>query len=161
MDGMNVSSVAPRSARRAGFTLIEIMIAMVLLAIGVLSMLALQTHAMRGSQLGRHYGDAAQVARDEMETILRQDWDDMDAEAWTAPEDRVPREVQIDGEPNAIEQVFQVSHRIVDDVVADPVLPTDVRTIDVRVTWYEPNDDPAEPPRRRYAMTTSRFNDGN
>jgi type IV pilus assembly protein PilV len=161
MDGMNASSGAPRDARRAGFTLIEIMIAMVLLAIGVLSMLALQTHAMRGTQLGRHYGDAAQVAKNEMEALLRREWDDMAVEAWTAPEDRVPYEVQIDGEANSIEQTYQVSHRIVDDVVADPVAPTDVRTIDVRVTWYEPNDDPGAPPRRRYAMTTSRFNDGN
>jgi prepilin-type N-terminal cleavage/methylation domain-containing protein len=149
-----------RVARKGGFTLVEIMLATVLLAIGLLGMLALQTQAMRGSQLGRHYSEAAQVAALEMENLVGLDWDDMVVEDWT-DEREVPVEVQIDGQPNAVQQVYLVSHRVVADAVADPELPIDVRTIDVRVTWYEANDDPNEPPRRRYAMTSSRFNDGN
>jgi prepilin-type N-terminal cleavage/methylation domain-containing protein len=148
-----------RVARNAGFTLIEIMLATVLLAIGLTGMLALQTQAMRGSQLGRHYGDAAQLAADEMEALMGRPWDDMAPEAWTDPEDRT-KEVQIDGEAATVEQTYQVSHRIVADNIADPVGTVDVRTVDVRVTWYEPNDSTDDPPRRRYAMTSSRFDDG-
>jgi type IV pilus modification protein PilV len=142
---------APRA--RGGFTLVEVMLAVVLLAIGVLAMLALQMNAMRGSQLGRHYTDASQVARDEMERLLQLDWDaaDLGLTAWTAPTNET-REVQIDGEPNTVEQTYQVSRR----VSAGP--DADVRMIDVRVTWFEPNDDPANPPRRRYAMSSARFN---
>ena len=68
-------SAAPRA--RGGFTLVEVMLAVVLLAIGVLAMLALQMNAMRGSQLGRHYTEASQVARDTMEALLNADWDDL------------------------------------------------------------------------------------
>jgi prepilin-type N-terminal cleavage/methylation domain-containing protein len=143
-----------RTAARArgGFTLVEVMLAVVLLAIGLMSMLALQMHAMRGSQLGRHYTDASQVARDEMERLLQLDWDhaDLGLTAWTAPDDEA-REVQIDGEPNTVEQVYWVSRRIT--AGPDP----DVRMIDVRVTWFEANDDPGAPPRRRYAISSARF----
>lgn len=137
---------------RGGFTLIEVMLAVVLLAIGVMAMLALQMHAMRGSQLGRHYTDASQVARDEMERLLRLDWDDPDLALtnWTAPSNETS-EVQIDGEPNTVEQTYQLSRRIT--AGPDP----DVRMIDVRVTWFEPNDDPGQPPRRRYAISSARF----
>jgi type IV pilus modification protein PilV len=142
--------------RRRGMTLVEVMIAVVLLAIGLLSMLALQMHAMRGSQLGRHYTDAAQFARDRMEALQQLPWTHVDfaPTAWTAATNET-LEVQIDGEPNSALQTYQVQHRI----TVDPVAGADVRLIDVRVTWYEPNDDPADPPRRRYAMTSSRFND--
>ena len=137
--------------RRGGFTLVEVMLAVVLLAIGVLSMLALQIHAMRGSQLGRHFTDASQIARDEMERIQQLDWAALALSGWSAPT-ASPRAVQLDGEPDSIEQVFNVSRR----VTAGP--DADVRLIDVRVTWYEANDDPNNPPRRRYAISSARFN---
>jgi prepilin-type N-terminal cleavage/methylation domain-containing protein len=142
-------TVAPRA--RGGFTLVEVMLAVVLLAIGVLAMLALQMSAMRGSQLGRHYTEASQVARDTMEGLLQADWDDIPLSGWTPPVDREVT-VQIDGEPESVTQVYQVSQRI--SGAADP----DMRMVDVRVTWFEPNDDPGEPPRRRYAMSSARFN---
>lgn len=145
------NSTAPRA--RGGFTLVEVMLAVALLAIGVLAMLALQMNAMRGSQLGRHYTDASQIARDEMERLLQLDWDDADLalQAWTAPEDK-PRAIQVDGEPDTVEQMFQVARRVTAGADAD------MRMVDVRVTWYEPNDDPGEPPRRRYAISSARFN---
>lgn len=148
MDRLTKSSSAHR---RGGFTLVEVMLAVVLLAIGVLSMLALQIHAMRGSQLGRHFTDASQIARDEMERIQQLDWAGLALSGWTVPAART-REVQIDGEPNTVEQTFNVSRR----VTAGP--DADVRLIDVRVTWYEANDDPNNPPRRRYAISSARFN---
>jgi type IV pilus assembly protein PilV len=148
MDRLTKSSAA---RPRGGFTLVEVMLAVVLLAIGVLSMLALQMHAMRGSQLGRHFTDASQIARDEMERLQQLDWAALALSGWTVLPP-VPREIQIDGEPNTVEQVFNVSRR----VTAGP--DADVRLIDVRVTWYEPNDDPNNPPRRRYAISSARFN---
>jgi prepilin-type N-terminal cleavage/methylation domain-containing protein len=135
---------------RGGFTLVEVMLAVVLLAIGVLAMLALQMNAMRGSQLGRHYTEASQVARDTIEGILQADWDDIPLSGWSVPVDR-PITVQIEGEPDSVTQVYQVSQRI--SASGDP----DMRLVDVRVTWFEPNDDPNEPPRRRYAISSARF----
>jgi prepilin-type N-terminal cleavage/methylation domain-containing protein len=142
--------------RSGGMTLVELMIAVVLLSIGLLSMIALQVNALRGSQLGRHYTDAAQIARDQIETLQNLDWDDpgMATTDWTAPVVRSLRDIQVDGEPDAVEQSFSVQHRITADAGDD------VRLIDVRVTWYEGNDDTGAPPRRRYAMSSSRFDDG-
>jgi Tfp pilus assembly protein PilV len=137
--------------RTGGMTLVEVMIAVVLLAFGLLTMLALQVHAMRGSQLGRHYTDAAQVALAETELLQNLDFDAMALTNWTPPDVKPVRMVKVDGAGDATEQLFTVSYRITGN--------DDMKIIDVRVTWYEGNDDPDNPPRRRFAMTTARFND--
>jgi type IV pilus assembly protein PilV len=156
MDRLTTIPSAGHARRRRGMTLVEVMIAIVLLAIGLLSMLALQMQAMRGSQLGRHYTEAAQVARDEMDRLQQLPWGhaDLAPTAWTALANEI-KDVQKDGEANSVVQTYQFQRR----VTADPVAGADVRMIDVRVTWYEANDDPGLPPRRRYAITSSRFND--
>ena len=156
MDQLNrpTAEAAP-ARRRAGMTLVEVMIATVLLSFGLLAMLALQLHAMRGGQRGRHYTEAAQIARDRMELLYRTPWTDAAAQptAWTAPV-AVTNNVDLDGAGTAQEQAFNVDWRITANGA-------DLRQFDVRVTWYEPNDPPPPtPPRRRYAITSLRFNDG-
>jgi prepilin-type N-terminal cleavage/methylation domain-containing protein len=149
--------LSDRTIRARGFTLVEMMLASALLAIGLTSMLALQLHAMRGSQLGRHYSQAAQVARDQIELFERLDWDDPQVQpaAWTAPVAKT--NAVEDNAGTSVEQSFDVSWRI----AADPAKPTLIRTIDVRVTWYEPNDPPPpNPPRRRYAISSAKYNEG-
>jgi Tfp pilus assembly protein PilV len=136
-------------------TLVEVMLATVLLAFGLLAMLALQLHAMRGGQRGRHYTEAAQIARDQMELLHRTPWTDPNVQptAWTAPV-AVTNDVDMDGGNVTQEQAFNLDWRITANGA-------DLRQFDVRVTWYEPNDPPAPtPPRRRYAITSLRFNDG-
>jgi prepilin-type N-terminal cleavage/methylation domain-containing protein len=145
-----------RARARAGMTLIEVMLASVLLAIGLLAMLALQYHAMRGSQLGRHYTLAAQLARDRMEDLHRRDWADVPVTAgWVAD---APIDSTVQGEIGlTVEQSFNREVRVSLDPAGEPR----IRQIDVRVTWYEPNDDPPPAaPRRRYAITSLRYNDG-
>jgi Tfp pilus assembly protein PilV len=141
--------------RRGGMTLVEVMLATVLLAFGLLAMLALQMHAMRGGQRGRHYTEAAQIARDQMELMHRTPWTAAAVQptAWTAPVN-VANDVDMDGGATTTEQVFNLDWRITANGA-------DLRQFDVRVTWYEPNDPPPpNPPRRRYAITSLRFNDG-
>jgi Tfp pilus assembly protein PilV len=143
--------------RAQGMTLVEVMIATVLLAFGLLAMLALQMHAMRGGQVGRHYTQAAQLARDRMEELHRLPWDHADVQptaGWVV-DAALDTQVQNAAGPTT-EQSFTRDYR----VVADAANPGELRRIDVRVQWYEPSDDPAAPPRRRYAITTVRFNDG-
>lgn len=145
-----------RSRRSGGMTLVEVMIASVLLAFGLLAMLALQFHAMRGSQVGRHYTAAAQMARDRMEDLHRQPWADVPVTAgWVADP---PQDSTVLNESGAVttEQTYSREYR----VSLDPAGAADIRQIDVRVTWYEPSDPPAPaPPRRRYAITSLRYND--
>lgn len=159
---MDAVSTAQRRARSrvGGFTLVETMIAFVLLSFGLLAMLAMQLHAMRGGQLGRHYSNAAQIARDQMEALHRLPFGDplLAPGGWQAPTAGIAtaNTIQYDGGGTTQEQVFAAQYRVTADAV-DPAL---LKHIDVRVTWYEPNDDPAPaPPRRRYAMTSVRFND--
>jgi hypothetical protein len=145
------------AGRRDGLTLVEVMIASVLLAFGLLAMLALQLHAMRGGQVGRHYTQAAQIARDQMELIQRLPWNNPGAQptGWTVPA-AVTADVETEGGGTTTEQTYLLDWRI----AADPAAPLVLRQIDVRVTWYEEQDEPAPtPPRRRYAMTSVRFND--
>jgi type IV pilus modification protein PilV len=154
MDRLN----ALRSRRSAsGFTLVEVMIAAVLLAIGLLAMLALQMHAMRDSQLGRHYTGASQVARDRMEELMRMPWGDpaLTANGAWQPDGTRTTSVTLEDGTQVPEQTFTRERR----VSIQPLSPARLKQIDVRVTWYEAHDDPAPaPPHRRYALTTQRFN---
>jgi len=141
--------------RRGGFTLVELMLAVALLSLGLISMLALQLHAMRGSQLGRHYSQAGQIARDQLELLQRLPWDDAGAQptGWTAP---VTEYATVDGaNGQEQEQAYTVSWQI----TPDPARPTLLREISVRVLWYEPNDDPNQPPIRRYAVSSMKYNE--
>jgi prepilin-type N-terminal cleavage/methylation domain-containing protein len=120
-----------RTHRRPnGFTLIEMMFAMVILAGGLLAMLLVQTQAMRQGRQGRHTTEAMQIARDQMERFMRLPWDDAAVQPtnWTAPA-AVDLGVQNDA-GNEIQQSFNVSWRITPSV-------TDLRVIEVLVTWVE------------------------
>jgi len=156
VDQLNRLLAEPAPARRrGGMTLVEVMLATVLLAFGLLAMLALQLHAMRGGQRGRHYTEAAQIARDQMELMHRTPWTDAAVQptAWIAPV-AVTNDVDLDAGGTAQEQAFNVDWRITANGA-------DLRQFDVRVTWYEPNDPPPPAvPQRRYAITSLRFNDG-
>ncbi len=134
-------------------TLLEVMIALAILAVGLLAMLAMQVSAMRGSKYGRHTTQGAGLARDQMELLHRLDWSDADVQptGWTAPVP-TPIIVQSAAGPQQ-EMVFNVSYRVSNDAI-DPNL----RLMDVRVTWTETNAPPGAPPRR-YAMSTIRHDD--
>jgi hypothetical protein len=139
-------------------THVEVMIATVLLSFGLLAMLALQMQAMRGSSVGRHYTQAAQIARDLMEELHRLPWDHPRAiptGGWVV-EPVKALEVELENVGTVQQQLFDVDYRI----QADPTSPADLRLIDVRVQWYEAQDAPAPAaPVRRYAITSVRFDD--
>ena len=134
-------------------TILEVMIALAILAVGLLAMLAMQVSAMRGGKYGRHTTEAAQLARDQMEFLHRLDWGDplIAPTAWTAPVP-TPVIVQSAGGPQQ-EMIYNVSYRVTNDAI-DPNL----RLVDVRVNWTEMNAPPGAPPRR-YAMSTIRHDD--
>jgi prepilin-type N-terminal cleavage/methylation domain-containing protein len=134
-----------RKSKRSGFTLIEIMIALSLLGIGLLSLAAMQLTAMQYGSHGRHLTKAAAVAERQMEILTRQTWATLaPTGGWTAPQ-AVDETIQ--GPTNATEQSYAVSWRIAD------VDPGRTRSIDVRVQWTERNR-----PTRQYAVSSLRFN---
>jgi hypothetical protein len=106
-------------------------------------MLTAQIQALKQGKYGRHTTEAAQVARDQMELLLRLPWTDAAVQptAWTAP---APVTLAFQNDQGAVvQQQFDVSYRV-STAAFDP----NVRTIDVDVQWNEPDADPAVPPRR-------------
>jgi len=138
-----------RSQReRAGFTLLEIAIALGIFAVGMLGLTAMQLHAMRSGSSGRHATQAAAIAQSQMEQLQRLRWTDADladtAGAFTAP---VTQTNTVQGDPNQVEMTYAVDWRIAD------VEPGWTRAIDVRVTWDE-----EKRPNRAVVLSSLRFN---
>lgn len=127
-------SSSPRAARpragSAGFTLIEMMIALVILAGGMLSMASVQLEALRGGQRGRHLAQATAIAESQLEQLQRERWTNIPATAWTAP---IAVVNSVDSAVVEAEQTFLVNWRIT------TITPNKTRAIDVQVAWAEAN----------------------
>lgn len=138
-----------RARRHAGgFTLIEAMVAMTVLAFGLLTLAAMQLHAFRQGSAGRHTQDAAATARTYLEQVQRVPWSELDtAQAvgnWTNPSwngapATVNRSMSVPGGgPDPTEHSYNVQWLVSDVVVGgnpDPCL----RDVAVRVSWAERN----------------------
>ena len=133
-----------RTRESSGFTLLEIIIALSLLAIGLLSLAVMQITAMKYGTRGRHMTKAAAVAEARMEELSRRTWGNLAPTAWTTP---ITVNEVIQGPTNKTEQAYEVSWQIAN------VDAGRTRSIDVRVQWTEPNR-----PTRQYAISTLRFN---
>jgi type IV pilus assembly protein PilV len=134
-----------RKHQSSGFTLVEIMIALSLLGIGLLSLAAMQITAMQYGSRGRHLTKAAAVAEAQMEVLMRARWSSIaPTGGWTAP---VVTDEVIQGPVDQTEEAYRTTWRIAD------VDASRTRSIDVRVQWDEANR-----PNREYAITSLRFN---
>lgn len=140
-----------RRARRhqeRGFTLIEVLVAMGILATGLLAVSAAQLYAMRGGRTGRHTTEAAELAQTQIEELNRLAWTDPNlgqTGGWTPAVVR-DRTIETEAAP-VLEQTYSLTWRITN-------VNNWMKTIDVRVDWDEPNR-----PGRSYTITTVRHND--
>ena len=137
----------PEPRRRAGFTLLEIIVALGVFGVGMLSLTAMQLHAMRGASSGRHASQAAAIAQTRMEELQRLQWTNgalAPNNTWSAVA-TVNNTVQ--GSPNQVEQAYSRDERVSNVVVGW------TRNIDVRVTWDERNR-----PNRSVTLSSIRFN---
>lgn len=126
-------TAARRTASLDGFTLIEVMIVIGILAFGLLSLSSMQLQAMKGGNQGRHASRAAALAESEMEFLQYVSWTSGAIDptgGWTTPDAR-QTEVQVYS-GTGVEQAYSISHRIAD------LVPTFTRTIDIEVFWTEP-----------------------
>jgi len=143
------AAARPASRRDAprGFTLLEVVIALGILAFGLLGLAALQIQALGQGREGRHVSRAAAIAQDRMEDFQRLDFDG----AVMAPTGgwQLVRTVNEDVNAGAgvqTEMTYQVEERIEDLVVGS------TKSVDVRVTWDEPNR-----PGRQIVVSSVRF----
>lgn len=116
-----------RRGRQAGFTLIEMMIALLVFAFGMVTLSAMQLHSVRGANQGRHATHAAAIAETRMERMQRLTWAQIAPTAGWAPAQTETSSVQ-----GQAEKTYSVDWRITD------LEPGWTRSIDVRVTWDEP-----------------------
>lgn len=136
--------------RRHGLTLLELLIALSILSVGLLGLLAMQTHALQGSRHGRHVSEAARVAEQQMELLQRQPWAAIPPSAWSAP--RTVVGPTSGGVGPSGPQQYQVSWRV--QAGPDPAL----RMLDVQVNWVRP-DAPVGAPQGSYSISSVRHND--
>ena len=118
-----------RSTRgRRGMTLVEIMVAMVILSFGLLGVAALQVRAITEGSGGEHLSRASSLSRNRVEELNRIAWDaaplDNSLGVWSVPTTITPRD-----------QAYTRQERIAWDNV-DPTL-AKLKTIEVRVTWSD------------------------
>jgi type II secretory pathway pseudopilin PulG len=113
-----------------GFTLIEVMITIGILTFGLLSLAAMQIHAMHGSDRGRHATHAAAIAENKMEQLQQDAWATIGVTGGFVADPVEQNSVQLDG-GSLSERDYNVSYQITD------LQPTFTRAIDVQVSWTE------------------------
>jgi len=108
-------------AHRRGFSLLEVTIALGILAFGLLAVGAMQLHALRGGATSQNLSDASMIANQQLEVLNRVAWTDAQlgdtSDAWVAVGTR-----QSAGRP------YAVSRRVTD-------VSGDLKNVEVRVTW--------------------------
>lgn len=151
MDRLKRRDGRARAARSQGFTLVEVMIALSVLAAGLLTVAVAQLYAMRGGSSGRHTSDAATIAHSQLEDFQRMDFTDADfadtGGAWTAGVVPAKTGVIETFAGDVTEMTYTLEYRI-DDL--DPNL----KAVDVRVLWDEP-----QRPGRSVTLSTVVHND--
>lgn len=129
----------------SGMTLLEVLIAITLLAIGVAGMIGIQVMAMRDEAIAREDNDASRIARDVLEQVQRLPFT---AVAPTAGAFATPAFIDFGGgyNPGEVPVQVQTAQGNVEDFglyvvtwrVANVVLQPSLRNVDVQVSWTDP-----------------------
>lgn len=143
---MTRGSSQPRTRgrrRRAGFSLIEVTVALMVLAFGLLTIALMQLHAMRGASKGRHLSAASMIAREQMEQIGRVPFSELDNKTWGQSEawmsdlgltrGDVPILVDLPAGGAQVESVYSVDWQLSDVSSNDP----DLKNVELVVSWQD------------------------
>ncbi|MCP4908681.1 MAG: hypothetical protein GY910_27210 [bacterium] len=107
-------------------SLVEIMVAMVVLSFGLLGVAALQVRAITEGSGGQHLSSAGSIARNRVEELNRVAWDATELNnsggAWSAATNIA-----------ALDQTYARSERVAWDAATVPLVT--LKTVEVRVTW--------------------------
>ncbi|MCP5042603.1 MAG: prepilin-type N-terminal cleavage/methylation domain-containing protein [bacterium] len=132
----------PTHRHRGGFSLIEVMIALAILAFGILAMTVMQLEALRQGGAGRHTTDAAAVGRTYLEQTQRLPFATLDglkdtgwlAPAWAGARSSFDAALTNPSGAASIEHTYTVQWRVT--TVAATTCMLDV---EMQVTWLEAN----------------------
>jgi prepilin-type N-terminal cleavage/methylation domain-containing protein len=76
---MNIFQKTRPTTRHGGFTILEVMIAISILAIGLLAVFSTQTSSIRANNNANRLTEGMTLAQDKMEELLALSYDDLDA----------------------------------------------------------------------------------
>ena len=109
------------NSKNAGFTLLEVLVAMVILAVGLLGMASLSVGIIKGNELSKEVSSATTCAREKMEDMERLGYANTSATSGTVTE--------------AYNSITQYPHykREITTTVDTPA--TDMKTITITVYW--------------------------
>jgi len=113
--------------RENGFTLIEVLIAIVILSVGLLGMAALTVGIINGNAFSNRVSTATTLAQDKMEEIWEQDYSDVALEtkaALPSPFANYEREVEVDTAS-------------IPDIVGPPAQLIGMKIVTVTVSWTD------------------------
>ena len=126
--------------KRHGFSLIEVMIALAILAFGILAMTVVQIEALKQGGAGRHTTDAASVARTYLEQVQRLPYATIDGwkdtgwlvPAWAGARASYDTAIANPSGGIAIEHSYAIQFRVTTVAVTSCIL-----DVEMRVTWPE------------------------
>ena len=148
------------AARSAGFSLIEVFIAIGILGFGLLSLAVMQIEALSQGSAGKHSVDAAAVGRTTLEQAHRVPWTVLDAAQaagtwtnpnWTGAAPTVNVLLTAPGVGALVEHVYGVQWRVTDIGTSSCL-----RDVEVQVSWTEEN----LPAAKTLDFATRRYNYG-
>lgn len=129
-----------RRTAAAGFSLIEVMVAMAILGFGLLTLAAMQLNALTQGSAGRHTGDASAAARSYLEQVHRLPWATLTAARdngpwtnvfWPNTTDTVNVSVDVPGGgAAATEHTYTLAWNVTD-------INACLRNVEIRVSWNE------------------------
>jgi len=131
MGGAREATTGHPSRASRGFTILEVMIVIAILTFGLVSLAAMQIHALHGSDRGRHATNAAAIAENKMEQLQQDPWASVAVTAGFVADPTATNNVQLAGGASLDERAYSVSYQVTD------LQATFTRAIDVQVSWTE------------------------
>ncbi|MBW2235137.1 MAG: prepilin-type N-terminal cleavage/methylation domain-containing protein [Deltaproteobacteria bacterium] len=134
-----------REEGRAGFTLLEVVIALGVLTFGLLGVAAMQLYSLRQGQVGKHTTQASILAQDQVENLMRSTFTALVPTGGWQNVTTVTNSI-VTNSGTREDVAFSVDQRISNVTVGF------TKSVDVRVTWADQDD-----PNRALVISTLRY----